>query len=232
MFSLSAFSIAVSTLFYGPISDRVGRRPALIGGLVVYLAGSLICAVAPTIAVLILGRIVQAAGGCAGIVLTRAIVRDLYSLDQSATVLAYITMAMVAAPMVAPALGGLLTDLAGWRSVFVAGVGARAWLILLAVHARPAGDRARQRRRAGRGNPFRGFGRLLRSPVFMGYALQGAFSISVFFAFLAAAPFVMVTVMRPPGQRVRADVRPGLGRVHGRQLRGRRATRPGSAPTG
>ncbi len=70
VFSLSAFSIAVSMLFYGPISDRFGRRPALIGGLVVYLAGSVMCAVAPTIAVLIVGRIVQAAGGCAGIVLT------------------------------------------------------------------------------------------------------------------------------------------------------------------
>ena len=70
VFSLSAFAIAVATLFYGPLSDRFGRRPALIGGLLVYLAGSLLCAVAPSIAVLIVGRIVQAAGGCAGIVLS------------------------------------------------------------------------------------------------------------------------------------------------------------------
>jgi MFS transporter, DHA1 family, multidrug resistance protein len=197
VFSLSAFSIAVSTLFYGPVSDRVGRRPALIGGLIVYIAGSALCAVAPSVTVLILGRVVQAAGGCAGIVLTRAIVRDLYGLDRSATLLAYITMAMVAAPMVAPALGGLLTDAAGWRSVFAVGA-ALGVGILAAVHrglpetARPAPGTA------GAGNPFRGFGRLLRSPVFMGFALQGAFSISVFFAFLAAAPFVMVTVMRRP----------------------------------
>ena len=74
----------------------------------------------------------QAAGGCAGIVLSRAIVRDLYSRDQSAAMLAYITMAMVAAPMMAPVLGGLLTDLAGWRSVFLAGVGVGV-LILVAV---------------------------------------------------------------------------------------------------
>ena len=131
-FSLSALAIAVATLFYGPLSDRFGRRPALIGGLLVYLAGSLLCAVAPTIALLIVGRIVQAAGGCAGIVLSRAIVRDLYSRDQSAAMLAYITMAMVAAPMMAPVLGGLLTDLAGWRSVFLAGVGVGV-LILVAV---------------------------------------------------------------------------------------------------
>lgn len=196
VFSLSAFSIAVSTLFYGPISDRVGRRPALIGGLVVYLAGSVLCAVAPTISVLIVGRIVQAAGGCAGIVLTRAIVRDLYSLDRSAAVLAYITMAMVAAPMVAPALGGLLTDTAGWRMVFV--VGAALGVVIMAAVHRGLPETSQPQAGSAARNPFRGFGRLLRSPVFMGYALQGAWSISVFYAFLAAAPFVMMTVMRRP----------------------------------
>ena len=196
VFSLSAFSIAVSMLFYGPISDRFGRRPALIGGLIVYLAGSVMCAVAPSIAVLIVGRIVQAAGGCAGIVLSRAIVRDLYSLDRSASVLAYITMAMVAAPMIAPALGGLLTDLAGWRSVFVAGT-AVGVLILVAVHGglpETAGSIGRRPLR----HPLQGFGKLLRSPTFLGYALQGAFSISVFYAFLAAAPFLMLTVLHRP----------------------------------
>ena len=89
-FSLSAFAIAVSTLFYGPVSDRLGRRPALLGGLVIYLVGSLLCAAAPSISLLIIGRIVQAAGGCAGLVLCRAIIRDLYSLDRSAAVLAYV----------------------------------------------------------------------------------------------------------------------------------------------
>ncbi|HEX8376092.1 MAG TPA: MFS transporter, partial [Geminicoccaceae bacterium] len=108
--SLSALSIAVATLFYGPLSDRLGRRPALLGGLVIYLAGSLLCGVATSIGWLIFGRIVQAAGGCAGIVLTRAIVRDLYERDEAASMLAYVTMAMVTAPILAPALGGVLTD--------------------------------------------------------------------------------------------------------------------------
>ena len=101
--SLSAFSIAVAMLAFGPLSDRFGRRPAMIGGLVVYLLGSIVCAARLSIGTLILGRIVQAAGGCAGLVLTRAIIRDLYDRDRSATMLAYITMAMVAAPMLAPA---------------------------------------------------------------------------------------------------------------------------------
>src|SRR5215207_11688322 len=100
--SLSAFAIALATLAYGPLSDRFGRRPALLGGLLIYLVGSALCGLATSIEGLILGRVVQAAGGCAGIVLTRAIVRDLYDLDRSATMLAYVTMAMVA-PMLAPA---------------------------------------------------------------------------------------------------------------------------------
>jgi DHA1 family bicyclomycin/chloramphenicol resistance-like MFS transporter len=193
-FSLSALAIAVATLFYGPLSDRVGRRPTLIGGLLVYLAGSLACALAPTIGTLILGRVVQAAGACAGMVLTRAIVRDLYSLDRSATVLAYITMAMVVAPMVAPALGGLLTDVAGWRAVFVAGILAGA-LILMAVRTELPETASGVGQRQVKGSGFKG---LLRSPLFMGYALQGAFSISVFFAFMAAAPHLMVRVMGRP----------------------------------
>lgn len=196
VFSLSAFAIAVSTLFYGPISDRVGRRPALIGGLVLYLIGSVICAVAPTVTVLIVGRIVQAAGGCAGIVLTRAIVRDLYGLERSASLLAYITMAMVAAPMVAPAVGGLLSDAAGWRSVFVAGALLGA-AVMLAVH-RGLPETAPPAPATAPRNPFRGFAPLLRSPAFLGYVLQGAWSIAVFYAFLAAAPFVMTTVLHRP----------------------------------
>ena len=198
MFSLSAFAIAVATLFYGPISDRLGRRPALIGGLLVYLAGSAGLRARALDRVLILGRIVQAAGGCAGIVLTRAIVRDLYGLTGRRRVLAYITMAMVAAPMVAPALGGLLTDLAAGARCSCAGAGGgRADPARRARRSSPetAGTSAQATRRR---RPPQGFLRLLRSPPFLGYALQGAFSISVFYAFLAAAPYLMVKVMGRP----------------------------------
>ncbi len=195
-FSLSAFSIAIATLFYGPLSDRFGRRPALVGGLIVYLAGSLLCAAAPSVGTLIVGRIVQAAGGCAGLVLSRAIIRDLFSLDRSATVLAYVTMAMVAAPMVAPVLGGLLTDHAGWRAVFLAGAALGVAILAAVLVGLP--ETARRTEAPPSRNPLKGFGPLLRSPQFMGYALQGAFSIAVFYAFLAAAPFLMLTVLRRP----------------------------------
>ena len=193
VFSLSAFAIAVSMLAYGPISDRLGRRPALLGGLVVYLAGSVLCAMAPTIWLLILGRIVQAAGGCAGLVLTRAIVRDRYGLDRAAEMLAYVTVAMVAAPMVAPALGGLLADALGWRAIFWVGVGLGVVILAVVWTALPEtlhpGSVPLSR------NPLHGFGRLARSATYLGYVLNGAWSIGVFYAFLAAAPFVMTMVM-------------------------------------
>lgn len=193
VFSLSAFSIAFSMLAYGPISDRFGRRPALLGGLAVYLVGSVICAVASSIWLLILGRIVQAAGGSAGLVLTRAIVRDRYGLERSAEMLAYVTVAMVAAPMMAPALGGVLAEVLGWRAIFWLGVG--LGVLTLAIVWRALPETGHPGRAPISRNPLHGFGQLLRSSAFMGYVLNGAWSIGVFYAFLAAAPFVVMVVM-------------------------------------
>ena len=199
-FSLSALAMAVATLLYGPLSDRLGRRPALIAGLVVYLAGSLICAFAGSIGLLILGRIVQAAGGCAGMVLGRAIVRDLYDRERSAAAIAYVTMAMVVAPMVAPAIGGVLTDLFGWPAVFLIG-GALGVPVLMAVRGHLPETLA-PREGSGPGWSMLGdFATLIRLPAFVGFALQGGFSMAVFFSFLAAAPYVMITVLeRPPSE--------------------------------
>jgi len=199
-FSLSALAMAVATLFYGPVSDRVGRKKALVAGLVVFLVGSLVCAFASTITWLVIGRVIQAAGGVAGMVLSRAIVRDVYDRDQSAVAIAYITMAMVVAPMLAPAIGGILTDLVDWTAVFLLG-GALGLVVLVAVlvglpetlvpNDRPTTARAM----------LADFRSLLEERAFVGYALQGGFSMAVFFSFLAAAPYVMITVLeRPPSE--------------------------------
>lgn len=199
--SLSAFAIALATLAYGPLSDRFGRRPALLGGLLVYLAGSALCGLATSITGLILGRIVQAAGGCAGIVLTRAIIRDLYDLDRAATVLAYVTMAMVVAPMLAPALGGVLNDLAGWRSVFLFGGVLGVVVAVVVATELPETAPSAAGGRAARIGSRHTFLHLLRSRPFLGYSLQVAFSIGFFYAFIAAAPFFVVRVLgRPAGE--------------------------------
>jgi DHA1 family bicyclomycin/chloramphenicol resistance-like MFS transporter len=196
-FSLSTFSIAVAMLAYGPLSDRYGRRPVLVAGLAIYLAGTAACLIASGIGTLILGRIVQAAGGCAGMVLARAMVQDLYGRERSATVLAYLTMAMVVAPMVAPAIGGFLTDGFGWRANFTFGTVLGIALVIGTVRAvhetHPhVGSAVRI------GDMVRSFSRLFRNRAFGGYAFQCAFSISLFFSFLAGAPFITIEVMGRP----------------------------------
>ncbi len=198
--SLSMLSIALSMLAYGPLADRYGRRPVMLGGLALFLVGSTVCALAPDADSLIVGRVVQAAGGASGMVLARAIVRDVYAHEKVASTLAYLTMAMVVAPMVAPAIGGVLTDVFGWRANFSA-AGLAGVLVLLLVVARLAETKSAPPSYPGVSGMLLGFGRLLRRRAFCAYALQGAFGFSVFFAFAAAAPYVMVNVMeRPPSE--------------------------------
>ena len=196
--SLSMVAIAVSTLVYGPLSDRFGRRPMLILGLWIFLAGSAICSLAPTIELLILGRIVQAIGGTSGMVLSRAMVRDVYAHEKVASVLAAITIAMVVAPMLAPAIGGILSDLFGWRAIFsFAGAVCIGVLLLVNLYLTETGTRPPTH--VGVTGMIEGFAMLLRSPAFCGYAFAGAFGLSGFFSFVAAAPYLMVNSLgRPP----------------------------------
>lgn len=196
-FSLSLVAIAVATLIYGPLSDRYGRRPVLLGGLGMFLVGSAMCALAPNIWVVNFGRLLQAAGGAAGMVLTRAIVRDLYAREKAASVLGYLTMGFVLAPMVSPAIGGVLNDTVGWRANFalVAVVGL---IVTAAVALRLMETNARPIAYEGVRSMLASFALLWRMPMFRGYALFGAFSMAMFFSFLAGAPYVVVKVMGRP----------------------------------
>ena len=108
--------IAAGQLVYGPLSDHYGRRPLMLAGLGLYAVSALVASLAQSIEVLILGRIAQALGGCAGIVITRAIIRDVYDRDRGASVLGYVTMAMTIAPAMAPVIGGYLDHWVGWRA--------------------------------------------------------------------------------------------------------------------
>jgi DHA1 family bicyclomycin/chloramphenicol resistance-like MFS transporter len=190
--SLSILANAVANLAYGPLSDHFGRRPVLLVGLAAFIAGSLACALAPSIELLIVARIVQSVGGAAGMVLARAIVRDLYDRERSASIIAYLTMAMVVAPMLAPTIGAVLLDVASWRAIFfvVTGVGVvLIWpiVVTLAETRPPAARRI--------GGPLSGAGALLRSGTFLAYALQSTFGISIFFSFIAGAPYFMMDVL-------------------------------------
>jgi MFS transporter, DHA1 family, multidrug resistance protein len=193
--TLFLVGMAVCQLIYGPISDRVGRRPMLLGGLAIFVAASLMAVMAPTIELLIAARLLQALGGAAGIVLARAMVRDVFDRETSASVISYITMAFVVAPMVAPALGGLLDEAAGWRAsfwllaVFGALVLAAAWALLPETHV--------NRGEAGKGmGLMTGAVTLFAMPSFRGYVLTLSFTSAVFFAFLGGAPHIMVDVLK------------------------------------
>ncbi|WP_374467980.1 multidrug effflux MFS transporter [Ferrovibrio sp.] len=189
--------LGLAQLVYGPLSDRYGRRPVLLCGLAIFCVGSLLCALAPSIEMLMIGRAFQAIGGCSGLVLGRAIIRDLYDRDRSAAMIGYVTMAMSLAPMFSPALGGYLDTLFGWRASFafcaVAGI-----IVLACVTVTLRETLAEPGLGEGVGAMLRGYGSLLRSPAFCGYALQTAFTSGMFFAFIAGAPFVVVTVMGQP----------------------------------
>ena len=124
--TLYLIGMAVCQLIYGPASDKFGRRPMLLAGLSLFFIASVLAAIAPTIETLIAARLIQAIGGSAGIVLARAMVRDVFTREKSASMISYITMAFVVAPMIAPVLGGFLEQYASWRVGFwlLAGFGA------------------------------------------------------------------------------------------------------------
>lgn len=192
--SLYLAAVAIGQLVIGPLSDRLGRRPVLLSGLALFVLGSLICLAAPNIGVLILGRAVQAVGGCAGITLSRAIVRDLYGREQAASMIGYVTMGMAVAPMVAPTIGGVLEMLYGWRAAFVFLAAFGGLTLIVAArqlpetnHNRGSGGSARQL--------LHGYACLARSRPFWGYTLTTAFSTAVFFAFIAGAAYVMIDLM-------------------------------------
>jgi MFS transporter, DHA1 family, multidrug resistance protein len=192
--------MALGQLIIGPLSDRFGRRPVLLIGLLTFVAGSVLCLLAQSIGVLIFGRIVQAIGGCAGITLSRAIVRDLYGRNQVASMIAYVTMGMAVAPMIAPTIGGLLETFFGWRASFAFLIGFGGLALVFAYgrlretnHNRASGEAARRL--------LQGYGSLFRSRQFWGYTLVTSFVSAMFFAFLAGAPYVMIELLgRSPAE--------------------------------
>ena len=135
--TLSSFFVvfAVGQLFVGPLADAWGRSPFVVGGLAVFVAGSIVCALAPSLPVLIAGRAIQALGACAASVLARAIARDLFKGPELTRALALVMIAMAAAPGFSPALGAGMTAAFGWRSTFVLVAAAG---VLVALHYRLA----------------------------------------------------------------------------------------------
>ena len=190
--TLYLVTVALSQLVVGPISDRIGRRPCVLAGVVLFAGGSLIGALASSIEVLLLARVVQAVGGGTCFALARAVVRDFATKDESASLLGYMTMAMVVSPMIAPLVGGFLDAQLGWRSIFWAMLIMAAWVGVAAVlKLRETAARIG----SGSFNMFAAYPSLVRNPTFLGYTLVLSFTTASFFTFIAGAPYVVVEVM-------------------------------------
>ncbi|MEM8914764.1 MAG: multidrug effflux MFS transporter [Pseudomonadota bacterium] len=193
--SLSLFfmGLALGQVVYGPLSDRFGRRPILILGLSLFAVSSLLCMLAQTAEMLIIGRAAQGFAGCAGMVLSRAIIGDVAGRERSASLIAYVTMAMVVVPMVSPATGGLIADRFGWQAIFAL-VFLYAVIVLLWVIF-GLRETKHDLQSVGFGGLMANYARLAASSDFRHYAAVGAFGTAGFFAFLGGAPFVVIEVM-------------------------------------
>lgn len=195
--TLFLFGTAFAQLLYGPLSDRFGRKPVLLTGLVLFLIGSLASAYAPTIFWLLFSRTLQAVGGCAGLVLSRAIVRDMHNREKSASMIGYITVGMVVVPMISPLIGGFLDEWFDWRAgfLFVTAVG---FLVLVSTVLKLPETNFDLRPIPGLRGILSSYGDLLESRDFRHYALIAAFTSAAFFAFLSGGPFVVIELLEQP----------------------------------
>jgi DHA1 family bicyclomycin/chloramphenicol resistance-like MFS transporter len=194
LISLAFMTIAGMTLVYGPLSDRFGRRPVILAGTALFCIGSTVAGFAPSAEILVLGRMLQAAGSAAGLTLTRTIIHDVYGRENSGQVLSYLTTAMIFVPMLSPTAGGILLDHVGWRAIF--GVCVIFGLIALSLLAVRLPETIRERRcdlglRQTAGN----FRALLSDPAYMGPALFFGCVMAALFATQAAIPYLMVEVL-------------------------------------
>ncbi len=191
--SLYLLSIASAQLFLGPLSDRFGRRPVALAGLSLNVAASLAAFAATSIEALIVARVVQAAGAAAGIVIGRAMIRDLYERDRAAAMIGLVTSVVVVAPMVAPLIGGILDTAFGWEAIFLFIALMACTVLLWAAPMLPETRAANGA--AGPTKLVQEWRALLADAKFHGYVLAGALGSMPFFTFLGGGPYVVVDIM-------------------------------------
>jgi len=182
----------LAQLIWGPISDRFGRRPPLIIGMVLFIIGSAGCALSTDITHIVFWRVFQALGACTGPMLARAMIRDLFSRTRAAQMLSTLTIVMAIAPIVGPLLGGQMIKFTSWHAIF--------WLLtaigvfmLLSLYWLPETLPLERRISSSIGGAFRTYYRLLRNVNFMKFTLCLTFYYMAVYAFIAGSPFVYIT---------------------------------------
>ena len=184
--------LAIGQLVFGPLSDRLGRRAPILGGVALFVLATGVCAASPNVELLIGARLLQAFGACAGMVVSRAVVRDRYDDHEVLHVFSLLSLVFAIAPVAAPLIGGWVLLVADWRWIF----GAQALFGVLAGAAAfarlPESRSEATRQRALSENSFESYLALLRQPLLVGYLLTGALSGAALFSYIASAPRVIM----------------------------------------
>jgi DHA1 family bicyclomycin/chloramphenicol resistance-like MFS transporter len=199
--SLYFVGIALGQAIYGPLSDRHGRRPPLFAGLALFVAGSLGCALANDVQTLVAFRFLQALGGCAPLVIPRAVVRDLFDERDSVRMLSVLMLVMGLAPILAPLIGGQMLQYLGWRSIFWAYVIYGSVLIVVVAAGLEESLPAARRSRLPFGAVMSTYRRLLTDWQYMGYVLSGGLVFSGLLAYIAGSPFIFIELFDISPQR-------------------------------
>lgn len=193
--------IAIGQAFYGPLSDAVGRKPALYFGLLVFIASSIGCAWAESVRALVAFRFLQALGGCAPIVIPRAVVRDHFDQLESIRMLSVLMLVFGLGPILAPLVGGQLLVNFGWRSVFwLLASYAIVWLVVVIAFL-PESLPVARRRRQPIGEVLGVYGRLLRDRTYIGYVLSGALIFAGLLSYISGSPFVFIELFHVPPEQ-------------------------------
>lgn len=200
--SLSVYflGLAMGQVFYGPVADLIGRRKPLLFGIVLFCLASLACAFAPSFEWLLVARFAQALGGCAGIVVNRAVVRDLCTPIEAAKAFSHLMLIMGVAPILAPLLGGVLLSAVGWSAIFLF-LALFSGIYVLAVYFGLPETIPADAPRLPLSNAFGSYMLLLREPVFMFHALTGGVAMAGMFAYIAGVPFVVMQLYDIPPER-------------------------------
>lgn len=185
-------AMALSQLVYGPVSDMIGRKKPLYFGLTLFAAGAVGCALSPTIEWLIGFRALQGVGACAGAVLCRAIVRDLFTGVAAAHLMSRLMLVFSVSPILAPLVGSLVTVLGSWRAIFAVMVVAAALGLVLAVVLLPETRSVQARSQSGLASALASYGTLLRDPHYLGLVFIASFGMASYMIYVASSSFVLI----------------------------------------
>lgn len=192
--------MALGQLFYGPLADRFGRKKPLLAGMLVYLLATIGCALAPNIESFIALRFLQALGGCAGMVITRAVIRDLFDKKRVAIFLSNMALVMGIAPIIAPSVGSFISSHFGWRAIFYALAAGNMLCMLCIASLLPETNRHPHPTLRIR-SVLAGYGKLLTNRNFVGYLIPDTAIRAGMFAYIAGSPFVFIELFGIPSSQ-------------------------------